>query len=356
MVTPSGVLDDAAVHIAGGRIEAIAPATGPVDHDILSAGFVDLQVNGVDDVDVATASDPEWGRLRALLAAQGVTSWCPTLVSAPLPVLDARMATLDARLTTQHPTQGAVAVGIHVEGPFLGGAPGAHRSVEPGPIDPAWPARLPATVRVVTLAPEHAGAPEAIRALAARGVVVALGHTTASHEQTEAAIDAGARLFTHVFNASGAFHHRAPGALGAALTDDRIAVSVIADGVHVHPAALRLAWRAKPAGSVVLVTDAVAWRAGRLADAGVAVADGAPRLADGTLAGSVVTMADALAVTVREAGVDLLDALGAATWVPARLLGLDDRGAILPGRRADIVALTDDLEVAATWVAGERQA
>ena len=207
----------------------------------------------------------------------------------------------------------------------------------------------------MTIGPECGNAVEAIGLLGERGVVCSLGHTEATAAQAEEAIDAGARLFTHAFNASGDMHHRAPGALGVALSDDRLTVSLIADGIHVDPRMLRLAWKAKGAERVVLVTDATGWKAGRLGDAGVALVDGAPRLADGTLAGSALRMNDAVRYSVDAVGVELVDAIAAATSNPTRLLGLDDRGSITPGRRADLVALTDDLEVEQTWVAGVAQ-
>ncbi len=327
----------------------IGPCSAEPEVDLLAAGFVDLQVNGHDDVDVATASDPDWSRLLGRLADQGVTSWCPTLITAPRTVLTERVAAVARRRGAPGPT----VVGVHLEGPFLGRAPGAHSGVEDGPIDIDWLRALAPEIRIVTLGPERENAADAVRGLVDAGIVAALGHTRATADQTTAAIDAGARLFTHAYNASGRLHHREPGALGVALTDDRIVVSLIADGVHVDPMMLRLAWRAKPRGGVVLVTDAVGWRGGRLADAGVALVDGAPRLADGTLAGSALRMDEAVRFCVDEVGVDLLDALDAASAAPAALLGLDDRGVVAPGHRADLVALDRDLAVVATWIGGQ---
>jgi N-acetylglucosamine-6-phosphate deacetylase len=149
----------------------------------------------------------------------------------------------------------------------------------------------------------------------------------------------------------GPLHHREPGLLGAALSDDRLTPSLIADGVHVHPAALRAAARAKGNGGWILVTDAVAWRDGRLAEGRVALVDGAPRLADGTIAGSSLTMDGAVQRMVEEAGLSLFDVITAATATPARLLGLADRGVLSPGARADLVALTPSLAVEEVWVA-----
>jgi N-acetylglucosamine-6-phosphate deacetylase len=299
-------------------------------------------------VDVSTADDKDWPRLLGLLAAQGVTSWCPTLITAPLAVLDRRIAVVAGRMGQAGPD----AVGIHLEGPFLGAAHGAHRGVESGPVDLGWLSGLSAAVRIVTIGPERERAADAVASLTEAGVLVALGHTTASAPMATGAVDAGARLFTHAFNASGQLHHRDPGALGVALTDGRLVISLIADGVHVDPMMLRLAWRAKPRGGVVLVTDAAAWRAGRLADSGVRLVDGAPRLADGTLAGSDLRMNEAVRYCIDKVGVPLVDALAAASTVPAGLLGLDDRGRLGPGLRADLVALNSGMEVEATWIKG----
>jgi len=328
----------------------VHPCEGEPTYDLVAAGFIDLQVNGHDDVDVATTDQAGWTRLGGLLAAQGVTSWCPTLITAPLDVLDQRIAAVAGFRSDGGPEM----VGLHLEGPFLGDAHGAHRGVDTAPIDQAWIAGLPAAVRLMTLGPEREGALDAIAALRRTGVLVALGHTHASTAQTTEAIDAGAGLFTHAFNASGTLHHRDPGALGVALADDRIAISLIADGIHVDPMILQLAWRAKPAGKVVLVTDGAAWRAGRLADSGVELVEGAPRLANGVLAGSALTMDAAVRYCVDVVGIDLEAALAAASATPAALLGLHDRGSITPGRRADLVAFSPGLEVAATWVEGRR--
>ncbi|MEM7140002.1 MAG: amidohydrolase family protein [Actinomycetota bacterium] len=340
-------MENHAVVVDGGLIVGLEPTDAP-HHGVLAAGFIDLQVNGHHDVDVATADDAEWDRLLDSLAAQGVTTWCPTLISAPLDALDDRLAVIGERLTRPGP---AVA-GVHLEGPYLGGAPGAHRSVVDDPIDLVWLAALPPHVAMMTIAPERPDAVAAIRTMVGREMVVALGHTTASAAEATAAIEAGASLFTHLFNAAGGIDHRRAGALTVALSDPRVIGGLIADGIHVDVPTMGLAWRAKGAGGIALVTDAAAWAAGRLADQGVALVDGAPRLRDGTLAGSALTMPDALRRTVDEVGIDLADAVRAASSTPAVALGLDDRGSITPGRRADLVALTDDLQVEQTWIGG----
>jgi N-acetylglucosamine-6-phosphate deacetylase len=210
-------------------------------------------------------------------------------------------------------------------------------------------------VRLVTVAPERPGALRFIRRLVARGVVVSLGHTGASHEEMLRGAAAGARMVTHLFNAMAPFAHRAPGAVGAALIDDRLTCGLIADGVHCHAAAIRLAVRAKGPERVALVTDAMAAAGmppGRYRLGGRPVSsDGvAARLADGTLAGSLLTMDRAVRNTVELAGVPVPDALRMASEVPARLLGL--RHGLARGRAADLVLLDRGLGVQATIVAG----
>ena len=203
------------------------------------------------------------------------------------------------------------------------------------------------------MAPEPEGAVAAIEALVERGRLVSLGHSSATVEQATAGIDAGARLVTHGFNGMSGLDHRAPGMVGALLTDDRVAVSLIADLVHVHPAALSVAFRCKPVDQVVLVTDAVAWQRGSVGGIGLVHDGTAPRLPDGTLAGSALTLDQAVANVVGHCGVTLERAVAAASTNPARLLGLADRGAIETGRRADLVALDPDtLPATETWIQG----
>jgi N-acetylglucosamine-6-phosphate deacetylase len=353
IVTPAGALEHGVVEIEGGRITAVRRATGAPPERIVVPGFVDLQVNGVEDVDVSDADGHDWERLDNLLLAQGVTTWCPTLVTVPRATYGPALARIDSASNRPRTTRPDIA-GAHLEGPFLGGAPGAHPVEHLAAVDLGWLAVLPDIVSVVTLAPELPGALDAIRLLDQRGMLVALGHSTATYEESVRAIEAGARLVTHLFNGMGPLHHRQPGLVGAALADDRLATSIIADLVHVHPAALAAAFAAKGPDGMVLVTDAVAWNrpthAGRAIVAGN---DGTPRLPDGTLAGSALTMDAAVRNVVTAAGVGLVEAVRAASANPARLLGLDDRGAIVVGRRADLVALSPALEVEAVWVGGE---
>jgi N-acetylglucosamine-6-phosphate deacetylase len=353
---PEGPVPDAEVAVDGGLITEVRPARGPVPDVVLTPGFVDLQVNGIGPLDVARAGADAWSALDQALLAQGVTTWCPTLVSAPRDELEASLASIAAAARRPNGPRPHIA-GAHLEGPFLA-VPGAHhRPFLAAEVDGGWLESLGDLVRVLTLAPELPGALDAIGALSERGVLVALGHSVCSAESALEAARAGARLVTHLGNAMGPLHQRAPGLVGAALTDDRLSVSLIADLVHTHPLLLRLAFAAKSARRVALVTDAVSTGAVSTDSLSTDVrVPEPPRLDDGTLAGSVLHMERAVSNVVSHAGVSLRDALSAASTTPARLLGLDDRGAIVAGRRADLVALEaigeGSWRVATVWVAG----
>jgi N-acetylglucosamine-6-phosphate deacetylase len=352
VVTPYGVLAPGAIDIEDGRIVVVERGPRHVPDVTLAPAFIDLQVNGIGPIDVAAADGADWDELDRRLLAQGVAAWCPTLVTSPLESYAAPLQRIaDA---ARRPGLRPAILGAHLEGPFLGGAPGAHRRHLIRPFDVAWIDALPDIVRLMTLAPELDNATKIVGLLRERGVTVAMGHTTATYEQAQAATAAGAELVTHCFNGMGPMHHREPGVLGAALSDDRLAVSVIADLVHVHPAALAIVFRAKGPDRVVLVTDAVAWEAEDLRELGLRYDGPAPTLPDGTIAGSAVTMDASIANLVRDAGVPLADAVRAASTTPADVLGETDRGRIAPACRADIVALDDTFGVTAMWLGGEQ--
>jgi len=323
------------IEIDGDRIVATGAGRRGDAHDLgdafLAPGYIDLQVNGFGSVDFAIAPAEACAALvDRLRSDHGVAGCCPTLVSAPL---DAYAPAIERLAHAARTTSGIV--GVHLEGPFLGGAPGAHDPALLRPVDLDWLDalldRFPGFVRVVTLAPEADPGYAATRRLAARGVTVALGHTTASYDEARAGADAGATLVTHLFNGMGPLHHRAPGLPGAALDDARLTPSLIADFVHVHPALVHVALRTRP--DLVLVSDAVAVD-GRV----VLERDGAAYLPDGTLAGSTLTMDRAVQNVVR-AGAPVEQAVAMATTNPARVLGLADRGRLVPGARADVVVL-----------------
>lgn len=338
VLRPDGSLRPAALVLDGGRIAAVedldpSQAEGCPDRT-LCPGLIDIQVNGLGDVDVATGDADALARLGMTLRQAGTTAWCPTLTSQSLEWYSDWFAA-HARLAPGE-------IGIHLEGPFLTRA-GAHRRTLLRAPDAGWLDALPTRVAIVTLAPELPGALEAISSLRSRGVVVALGHSEATYTDALTAAGRGATLVTHVFNAMPALQAREPGLVGAALTDERLVPAVIADGVHLHPCVLGLVLSSGPA---VLTTDSVAWES-----RGLSVVGGAARLGDGTLAGSVITMAQALRAAVA-AGVGLGVALTAATTTPAHVLGLSSRGTLVPGARADVVALDPDLAVTGVWVEG----
>lgn len=348
---PSGIFGPHQVTCERGIITSITPITSDYEEVLLAPGFIDLQVNGIDAVDVSEARSDEWTMLDRALLEQGVTTWCPTLISAPLNSYPKKYAQVVAAQGRQGDRRPAIA-GIHLEGPFLGGAIGAHdpRFVQDANSD--WFSVLPDIVRIVTLAPENTVAMSAISALRARNIVVSIGHSRALDVFTVGAIDAGARLVTHLFNGMSGVHHRHDGVALVALTDDRVVVSLIADLVHVQPRAISLTFRAKP-DSVVLVTDSIALHSESARRRGIKLIGGVPRLPDGTLAGSALTMNMAIKNVVQNCEVDVHLAIQAATATPAKLLNLSDRGSIAIGNRADLVALGLDFEIRHVWISGE---
>jgi len=318
-------------------------------------GFVDVQVNGIDDEDIwKSASDDDqqaWDRLGNLLLDQGVTGWCPTLVSAPLNRYQTAIDSIRRWKASSHIAPNIV--GIHLEGPFLGSAHGAHRSEFICDPDLPW---LETNLDGVVLVTMGAESQQSSKACAlARSLLsnVSIGNSRPTREQFEDMVANGASLVTHLFNAMSGLHHREPGLAAWALLEPKICASIIADGVHVSSELVSLSFAAK-AGGMVLVTDSVAWRSGIAGEIKMSVVDGAARLADGTLAGSTITMPDAIKFCVHQADVPLPLAIQAATTTPSRLLRQNDRGVIVSGCRADLTALTDELDVAGVWVSGQQ--
>lgn len=342
-----------------GRIAAISDHAPPgrcLDGSFVAPGLIDLQVNGGFGVEIGDTS-AAIAQLAARLPETGVTGFLPTLVTSPAELYPRAYAAFTDAATPR----GARALGLHLEGPFLSpNAAGAHHRpwIEAARWELLESLLDRAVLAVMTLAPERPGALAAIARLADQGVLASLGHTAATYDELVRGIDAGARMVTHLYNAMTPFHHRSPGALGAALTDDRVTVGLVPDGVHSHAAALRLAFRAKGADGIALVTDAMSatgMPAGtyELAGKKVVVDQSSARLEDGTLAGSILTLDEAVRRMIQLAGVRSEDALRMASEVPARLLGLTQKGKLAPGCDADIVVLDEQLRVTMTLVAGE---
>jgi N-acetylglucosamine-6-phosphate deacetylase len=341
------------VEVADGRIAGYGLAS-PNGRGLAAPGFVDLQVNGFGGVDLLESDGDGYRKAGDALLETGVTAYLPTFITAPEDQLVAALRDVPLRARS-----GPRILGAHVEGPFL--APrrlGTHPVSARRDPDPALLDRLLAAgpVRLMTLAPELPGADLMIGKLRVRGVAVSCGHSDATAEQANAAFDLGVRTVTHLFNAMRPFRHRDPGIAGAALARDDVIVQIILDGVHLAPDTARMIWRAA-AGRVALVTDAIAGAGvsdGSYSLAGLAVQirDGVARGPDGVLAGSVLTMIEAVR-NLHALGVPLAESIDAATSVPARVIGATDVGRIEVGLPADVVVLTDNLTVDRVLVAGD---
>ncbi len=361
---PAGYLDlsDGVIDHVGAGAPPRAPDVQLADGFLLP-GFVDLQVNGYFGEDFQTADAAGWANVVSRLPATGTTSLLPTLITAPVDRLATELKAA-AVIVPQLPAGGARVLGVHLEGPFIS-------PVRRGAHNEAWlsdPTREAVDelikaggglLRLVTLAPERAGALEAIDWLVAAGVLVSVGHSDATAAQVEAAAGRGARMVTHLFNAQRGLAHREPGVVGQALTDERLTSGLICDLHHVAGPVCGIAFRAAP-GRIALVTDAAAC-AGmppgeyRLGGEPITLppGDGAPPVrVDGTLAGSNLRMDAAVANAVR-CGISLAKAVTAATRIPADLIGRPDLGRLAPGAAADLVWLSPDLTTRATWVGGQ---
>ena len=299
------------------------------------SGYLDLQVNGAAGHDLTSDPGSVW-EVGEALVRYGVSAFLPTLVSPSWTIVDRARSTFAAGPPAGY--RGATVLGWHVEGPFLSPArAGAHDPASLRSPDLAAVADWsPATgVRMVTLAPELAGALDVVAALVDRGVVVSAGHSAATYEQAKAGFDAGIRAVTHLFNAMSPLDHRDPGLPGAALADPRVTVCLIPDGLHVHPALVRIVAAAVGRARLAIVTDAIAalgmppgtYRLGGQ-EVVIAEANGIPsaRLPDRRLAGSVLSMDDAVHNLASYIGGTEDDAARAATSVPAALLGVERRG------------------------------
>lgn len=359
---------DQAFYIENGQIIAVDHQTVlacPPGADVLDGrfgtlapGFIELQINGAFGFDFTEQPESIW-QVGSRLPCFGVTTFLPTVVTAPLEKIAQAMKVIKSGPPKGY--RGAQALGLHIEGPFLNPVKkGAHnpnylRLPSPELVQDWTPAN---GVRLVTLAPELPGALATILSLVRQGVIVSAGHSTASQSEAEAGIAAGIRWGTHLFNAQPALEHRARNLTGVLLTDDRVGFGIIADGVHVDPLMVKLAWKAKAGHGFTLVTDAMAalgMPAGtaRLGDFDVVVDATSARLADGTLAGSILAEDAALRNLMQFAGCSLAEALAALTSTPAALLGLADRGRIEAGTRADFVLLDENRHIMATLANGE---
>jgi N-acetylglucosamine-6-phosphate deacetylase len=370
VVTPEGILSPGWIRVAGNLIDAVGAGDAPEQRDLAATGlhghwvlpgFVDMHVHGGGGASFTEGPADDARRAAEFHRGHGSTTIVASLVTAPLAGLETRAAML-AGLAGE-----GVLAGIHLEGPFLSatrcGAQDPRHMAAP---DVAAFERLHEAaagyLRVITLAPELPGAAGLIKAAVRGGVTVAVGHTDATADITAAAVDAGATHATHLFNGMRPLHHREPGPAGALLDRSEVTCEVIADGVHLHDIAIRLAARAAGPGRLVLITDAMA-AAGmpdggyRLGSAQVNVTGGVARLAagdePGAIAGSTATMAAVIRHAIA-AGLPVTEAAAAASTTPARVLGLGDRtGALRAGLAADLVVCDEKFRLLAVMRHGE---
>jgi len=373
-LTPKVEISDAGILIRNDVIEAIGPRAGMsvpangkeivADQQIAVPGFVDVHIHGASGHDVMEATNEALGAVARTVAGHGTTSFVATTVTAS-PEDTCRSVEGIARfIAVQHETDEprAEVLGIHYEGPFISAA---RRGVHPL----EW-IQLPSAellekflhaasgnARILTIAPELLGVTPCIDTARKAGLVVAIGHTDATYEQARAAIARGARHAVHVYNAMRPFSHRDSGVIGAVLTSPEVTAELIADGVHVEEAAMRLLLQAKGAGCVILVSDGISATGmpdGRytLGTFEVTVARGVARNSEGRLAGSTLTLDRALRKIVA-LGVPLADAVGMLTTNPATLLGIEfKKGVLRSGADADIVLLDESLHIRDVWVRG----
>jgi len=374
LFTPMRAIADAALLMEDGIITAVGsrdvvhvPASARIvdfGDAVLAPGLIDIHIHGGAGHDVMEGSDASLAAIERLMTSHGVTSYCPTTVTAPIDTTLRALDVLGKAAASATPGDGARArpLGVHLEGPFLSHA---KRGVHPPALLQAasheffqrmWQA-AGGRVSVLTIAPEIEGALDLIAEAARLGVCVSLGHSDADMPQAQAAIRAGARHATHTFNAMRALDHRNPGLLGAVLTADALTADIIVDGIHVDPVVVDLFMRAKGLDSAVLITDAISATGmpdGTYTLGGFEVVAREGRCeSGGRLAGSVLTLDRAVRNTMIFAGLRLQHAIRLATLNPARVLGIETRkGTLSPGADADIAVFTPAGEVLRTIVGG----
>ncbi|MFJ5561511.1 N-acetylglucosamine-6-phosphate deacetylase [Streptomyces sp. NPDC093250] len=362
VVLPTGTVDDGRVIVEGTRIAATAPGdaeTADLSGHWLVPGFVDIHNHGGGGASFAGGTAEDVLQAVRTHRLHGTTTVVASAVTGDLDFL-ARHAGMLAELAQQ----GDIA-GIHFEGPFISPCrKGAHDENLLRNPDPAEVRKLldaaHGQARMMTLATELPGGLDSVRLLVEHGVIAAVGHTDATYEQTVAAIDAGASVATHLFNAMPPLGHRAPGPIAALLEDERVTVELINDGTHLHPAALQLAFHHAGPQGVAFITDAMdaaGFGDGRymLGPLEVEVADGVARLVEGgSIAGSTLTLDRAFKRAVTVDGLPVEDVVAAVSATPARLLGLDDRiGSLEPGKDADLVVLDAGFDLVGVMRRGE---
>lgn len=346
-----GVGEAADLRQAGDREIALPGKT-------LAAGLIDLQVNGGGGC--LLNDDPTPNGVRTIVRAHnraGSTTILPTLISCDRATMEQARNAVEAEINNG---QEGLA-GLHLEGPFIDEEKRGAHSPEAlrAPTDQDMDLlEQPSKGSLMLTLSAHYASEELCSRLTRAGLVLSLGHSSADADSASAAFDRGVRLVTHLFNAMSPLAHRDPGLVGAALADERVTVGLIADGHHVHTTALKAAWQAKGQNRFLCVSDAIgvagtSQRETRLAGQSVHVEDGRCVNQEGRLAGSAIVLGDSLPILVNRVGLSLPEALNACAVTPAHVLGLDDRGDLRPGLRADLIALDQNLAITAVWIAGQ---
>ena len=373
VMTPDRVILDGVVLVDGSRILEVGSRAAVrfsgdefevMNHprQLLAPGFIDVHIHGALGRDVMEGTGEALEVISGFLAAHGTTSFLATTMTAS-PIATLRAVEALGR-QVDSPLPGARMLGLHLEGPFInpekrGAHPAEHIRPPSTLIFEQLLARSGRRIKLITLAPEVEGGLELIEFARSRGVVVSLGHSNATLEETLAAVDLGAANATHLFNAMRSFSHRDPGILGAVLTAPQVWAELIADGVHVSPAAVELCLQCKGAGKILLISDAVSPTGMpegqyRLADSEITLSGGVCRTPEGTLAGSILTQDQALRNVVRWSRLPVQTVLGMLTRNPAQSLGIaDSKGSLAAGKDADMVLLDENLGIHTTIVQGE---
>jgi N-acetylglucosamine-6-phosphate deacetylase len=366
IVIQAGKITYAGPHANRPSLEGHTVFDGSGKSWIIAPGFIDLQFNGGYGEDF-TANPHSITSVAARLPETGVIAFLPTFITSPLEDYAEKLeATLQAEKphhkTALKTTPGSLVLGAHIEGPFLNpDSRGAHNASlfhNPTPqaleyLDPRQ------AIRLLTLATERPGGLDAVRTLVDAGIVVSIGHSQATYDEAQAAFEAGVSYATHLFNAMPPPHHREPGLIGALLTQSALRCGLIVDGIHVHPAMIKLAYQCLGIGGITLVTDAMAAMGMppgtyNIGDQRVIVDKTSARLENGTLAGSILRMDQAIRNMIQFSGCSLAEAVRMASTTPAEVLGLQDRfGHILSGYPANLVLLEASGQVQATWINGQ---
>ncbi|MEK4196633.1 N-acetylglucosamine-6-phosphate deacetylase [Paenibacillus sp. FSL L8-0323] len=374
VLTPQGLIEHGVIAVSGEQIHyagdaawlperyAHWPASGQAT-DLLIPGFVDVHVHGGAGHDFMYSDTESLNAITKFHSSQGTTTMLATTMTASKSAIDQVFSEVSAYRAAEMPyTQIA---GMHLEGPFI--SPKWSGAQNPEHIVPAniewlaqWENDYPGMIRQVTLAPEREGALEAILWLRKHGITAALGHTDASFEEVIAAADAGLNQAVHMFNAMTPLHHRKPGAAGAILFDKRIRAEIIADGIHVHPAAISILTRLKKENNLLLITDAMSATGlsdgeYTIGDLPVLVQDGIATLKDNpaALAGSTLTMIRGFRYLIQEVGLSLEEASRAASLTPAASIGMERSiGSLEAGKRGDILRLDAEFNICGVWIGG----